>query len=50
MKTQAWNVYLNGKRIDTIFCDNDIEADSVKDSLVNHDNYDPNINVRRDNK
>ena len=44
---QAWNVYLNGEKIDTVFFDDDLDKDYVLDSLINHDNYDSNINVRR---
>ena len=44
---QAWNVYLNGKLIDTVFFTPDMGADDVKRSLVNHDGYDSGITVRR---
>lgn len=47
---QAWNVYLNGKLIDTVFFVPSMEADDVKRSLVNHDGYDPAITVLRDNR
>jgi hypothetical protein len=42
----GWDVYLNGKWIDTVF---DIETDpvEVKRSLVNHDGYDPGIVVKK---
>jgi len=43
---KAWNVYLNGKVIDTVFYDDDVEADEVKRGLVDHDGYDPAIEVR----
>lgn len=43
---KAWNVYLNGEVIDTVFYDDDIEADEVKRGLVDHDSYDPAIEVR----
>lgn len=48
----AFNVYLNGKKIDTVFYDrtpSDTIAESeddVKRSLINHDGYNPNIVVR----
>lgn len=45
MKEAAWDVYLNDKLIDTVFYDNDLDADYVKKSLVDHDGYDPNIKV-----
>lgn len=42
---QAWRVMLNGKEIDIVFFDSDIDALSVKSSLINHDGYDPRIRV-----
>ena len=56
MSTVAWNVYLNGKLIDTVFfssnCDGGakITQEDVYDSLVNHDGYNPNIVVKRARK
>jgi hypothetical protein len=47
---QAWNVYLNGKKIDTVFCSVKDDPSDVKRSLVEHDGYDQNITVRRSNK
>lgn len=54
---QAWNVYLNGKNIDTVFFSKSTTAAEVYDSLVRHrpsalvrhDSYNPNIKVRRNN-
>jgi hypothetical protein len=51
MKQKAYDVYLNKKLIDTIFC---IELDKMKierekevyKSLVNHDGYDLRIVVK----
>lgn len=43
----AWNVYLHGKRIDTVFYSPDCDADYVRRGLINHDGYDPAIVVRR---
>jgi len=43
----AWDVYLNGKLIDTVFYTADCEAEYVKHSLVDHDGYDPAITVYR---
>jgi rubrerythrin len=40
---KAWDVFLEGKIIDTVYFDEDIEADQVMDSLINHDGYDPRI-------
>lgn len=47
MRHQAWDVYLNGRLIDTVFYDADCTADYVKRGLINHDGYDPRIVVRR---
>ncbi len=46
MKTIAWNIYLNGHKIDTVF-DQETDATEVKRSLIDHDGYDPNITVRK---
>lgn len=43
----AWNVYLNGKLIDTVFFMPDCDADYVRNSLTNHDGYDSRIVVRK---
>lgn len=43
---KAWNVYLNGKLIDTVFFDRDCDKDYVLDSLINHDGYHPNIKIK----
>ena len=42
---QAWDVYLNGKLIDTVFYDKDCDRDYVRRGLINHDGYHPNIKV-----
>lgn len=47
---QAWDVFLNGKKIDTVFVHPSEDRDSVTRSLVNHDGYDPGIVVRKNNK
>ena len=47
MRAIAWNVYLNGKLIDTVFYDADCDADYVRRGLINHDGYDPRIVVRK---
>jgi len=46
---QAWNVYLNGKNIDTVFFAKSSAAADVRDALINHDGYDQQIAVRRNN-
>lgn len=41
-------VFLNGKHIDTVFgYDKNDTLEEIKMSLVDHDNYHPNIRVRR---
>lgn len=47
---QAWDVFLNGKKIDTVFFTPDCDRDYVYRSLVGHDGYDARIVVRRNNK
>lgn len=42
----AYDVYLNGKLIDTVFYTG-YTADEVKDSLIDHDGYDPDIEVKK---
>lgn len=46
----AWNVYLNGRKIDTVFYDDSCDSDYVRRGLINHDGYDARITVRRDRK
>ena len=41
-----WDIYLDGKLIDSVCFDYDIDKETVKSSLINHDGYDPNIIVR----
>jgi len=43
---KAWNVYVNGEMIDTVFYNDDIDADEVKRGLIEHDNYAPEIEVK----
>jgi hypothetical protein len=47
--TGAFNVFLKGKNIDTVFYSPTakVTPDEVKRSLINHDGYDPAITVRR---
>ena len=48
MKATAWDVFLRGKLIDTVFYDDSYKtADEVRRSLIGHDGYDPAITVRR---
>jgi len=41
----AWNVYLNGRLIDTVFYDKNCDREYIKSGLINHDGYDPRIQV-----
>lgn len=43
----AYSVSLNHKHIDTVYYVSGTTCKEVKESLINHDGYDPNINVRR---
>jgi len=45
---KAWNIWRRGKLIDTIFYDDDIPGEQVKDDLINHDGYDSDITVEED--
>lgn len=44
-KQQAFDVYLNGKRIDTVFATG-YDVEEMKKSLVEHDGYNPSITVK----
>jgi hypothetical protein len=48
-KTEWFGVYLKGKKIDEVNYTSYTSAE-VKDSLIEHDGYDPRINVRKINK
>jgi hypothetical protein len=43
---KEWDVILNGKVIDTVFFNEDCDAEYVRQSLVDHDGYDPEIEVK----
>lgn len=45
-KTEWWNVYLNGKWIDSVSFVQGGTREEVKKSLVEHDGYNPNITVK----
>ena len=47
MSSTAWNVYLNGKMIDTVFYDSNCSAEYVRRGLIEHDGYNLAIIVRR---
>jgi hypothetical protein len=44
---QAFDVYLNGKLIDTVFYTKGFDAEEVKKSLIDHDGYDPEIEIKK---
>lgn len=46
MKQTAWNVYLDDELIDTVFYDENCDKDYVLRSLIEHDNYAPDIEIR----
>lgn len=41
-----WHIFHKGKLIDSVFYDDNILGKEVKDSLINHDNYPPDIEVK----
>jgi len=48
MSQDAWDVYLNGKLIDTVFCTvGSYDAQEMKKSLTEHDGYHTRIKVRK---
>jgi len=49
-KMNAFNVSLNGKWIDTVFYNDGITKEEVKESLINHDGFDHNIKVTKERK
>lgn len=45
MSCSAFDVYLDGVLLDTVFADSDLSVESVKKSLIEHDGYDEDIVV-----
>lgn len=45
-KQEAFDVYLRGKLIDTVFAKG-YTVEEMKKSLIKHDGYDPAITVRK---
>lgn len=41
----AWDVSLNGSKVDTVFYEADMDADAVRKSLIEHDGYHADIVV-----
>jgi len=42
----VYDVFLHGKEIDTLFFSTEQDLEDLKRSLVNHDGYDPEIEVK----
>ena len=42
---KKFDVYLNGKVIDTVFFDNNCDSEYVRTSLIDHDGYNHRIEV-----
>lgn len=40
---KEWAVFLNKKKIDSVFFDKDCDKEYVKNALIEHDGYDPEI-------
>jgi hypothetical protein len=47
MRQQAWNVYLFGKWIETVYYQPNVDREEVLQGLVDHDGFDARISVRR---
>ena len=45
MDSKAWDVYLDGKLLDTVWFDEDCDSEYVRNALVDHDGYHPGIVV-----
>lgn len=45
MKQNAWKIILQGKHIDTVFYNIGFDAEYVRQSLIDHDGYNPAIKV-----
>jgi hypothetical protein len=42
-----WNVYLDGKYLDSVYFNPNHTADEVRKSLIDHDNFPSGITVRK---
>ena len=47
---KAYKVWLGNKHIDTVFWVDNSDKEEVKRSLINHDGYDPAIEVTQERK
>jgi len=50
MVMQKWDVYHEGRWIDSVFFDSSCDKDYIVRSLIEHDGLDPAITIRRDNR
>jgi hypothetical protein len=46
VKVKVWDVFRDGQEIDRITTDPDMEADTVRRSLIHHDGYPSDIEVK----
>ncbi len=46
MRQVGWQVWLGGQHIDTVFFQDFIDGDEVRDSLIDHNGYPSGITVR----
>lgn len=47
-KMQCWDVYSGTTWLDSVFFDYATSAEEVKKSLIEHDGYPPNIEVKQE--
>jgi len=47
MKHIAWDVFLDGEEIDTVFFVGNCDKEYVREALINHDGYDSRIEVKQ---
>lgn len=47
MKMQGWDVIVGGRVVNTAFYDSDMDAETVRRSLIDHDGYDEGITIRQ---
>jgi hypothetical protein len=45
VRMKAWEVFLNGRHVDTVFFDDDCDKEYVLQSLIEHDGYNPQIRI-----
>jgi hypothetical protein len=46
---KAFDVYINDKKVNTVYGDDDISAEDMRDSLINHDGLSSQIEVIKRN-